>query len=314
MDLLTFYSSGLELSLSQVAKDKELTVDIQKVLIWSGLLSNDSENGHATKTDGKFGLLTTRAFEKYQHFTNCPKVGIMDKATAQVLIDNPTSKSFVLRLKPGNDLAGRVIKYMLANSYNISYRPDTYNIVYLEGVNLDGTENDDEINIFNDLRMVIQIDTMGVPKIVGKWEANTEPGIQATSNRLNPMGAARIKFGQYKAWRVGCHNPGGSNQFPSLLQEEDISVFRDDNEDGLRTGDKLDTGLFSIDQHHANDSPVGDVGSFGHGTLVGRTESGHMEFMGTIMQDIRYKCNEGYLFETTIIAGDIFNKMFPAPT
>jgi hypothetical protein len=198
---------------------------------------------------------------------------------------------------------------MVSKDYNVSQASGTYNIVYIEGVDLDGTENSDEMNTFNDLRMVIQIDAMGVPEIVGKWVATTEPGSFWTRNRMNPGGAARIKFGQYKAWRVGTHNPNTSNQFPALIQEEDVTVFRDGNEDGFRTGDRPDTGLFGINQHHAADSPRTDIGRWGAGCLVGRTEDGHNEFMNIIMQDARYKKNKQYLFETAIIAGDELNKM-----
>jgi hypothetical protein len=299
MNLLQFYESGFEYNISQIAEDKELAIDIQNILLWSGLLS--------TKPDGEFELLTIKAFEKYQNLTNCPKIRISDKVTTESLIDNPMPKSFSPNIQPGDDLAGHVIQYMVAKGYNISYHPDTYNIVYLEGINLDGTENNDEMNVFNDLRMVIQIDEMGVPQILGKWEATTEPGFFDTTNHFNPKGAPRIKFGQYKAWRIGTHNPSLSYQIPALLQEEDASVFRDGNEDGFRTGDYLDTGLFGINQHHAQDSPLKDVGHFGQETLVGRTESGHVEFMNIIMQDIRYKLNAEYLFETAIIAGDDLN-------
>jgi hypothetical protein len=169
------------------------------------------------------------------------------------------------------------------------------------------------MNTFNDLRMVIQIDAMGVPKVVGKWVATTEPGTFYTENRMDEKqrGAARIQFGQYKAWRVGTHKPESSNQFPALLQEEEVSVFRDGNEDGFRTGDFLDTGLFGINQHHAADSPRTNIGRYGAGCLVGQMEDEHNEFMDIIMQDKRYKLNNDYLFETAIIAGDELNKMFP---
>jgi hypothetical protein len=305
MHLREFYESGLEYTLAQVAGDRDLSIDIQKVLIWVGLLETTP-----TGADGQFGSLTTEAFEEFQKLTNCPKIGTLDKATAKELIETSPERLPQPKIRSGTDLAGRVIKYAIAKGYNISQRTGTYNIFYIEGVEPDGTENTDEMNSFNDLRMVIQIDAMGVPKIVGKWVATTEPGsyYTAPATRLNPEGAARIKFGQYKSWRVGVHK----NQDPALVQAANVTVCRDFNHDGFRTGDKLDTGDgFGINQHHANDAPRTDIGLWGAGCLVGRTEGGHQEFMGIIMQDKRYKQNRQYLFETAIIPGDDLNTMFP---
>jgi hypothetical protein len=306
MHLKEFYDSGQEYSLIQVAGDRDLTIDIQTVLIWIGLLETTR-----TGADGQFGPLTTKAFEEFQKLTNCPKIGTLDRITAKQLIETSPERLPQPRIRAGTDLAGRVIKYAIAKGYNVSQRTGTYNIFYVEGIELDGTENTDEMNSFNDLRMVIQIDAMGVPKIVEKWIATTEPGSFYTQNRMNPSGAARIKFGQYKAWRVGAHITASVNQNPALIQEANVTVHRDNNEDGFRTGDKLDTGMFGINQHHANDSPRTNVGRWGAGCLVGRTEDGHQEFMDIIMQDWRYKENKQYLFETAIIPGDDLNTMFP---
>lgn len=305
MYLKEFHKAGIEYTLAQVAGDRDLTIDIQKLLIWVGLLETT-----ATGADGQFGPLTTEAFTEFQKLTNCPKVGILDTATAKALIETSPTRLLLPKIRPGDDLAGRIIKYMIAKGYNISQRAGTYNIVYIEGVELDGTENVDELNSFNDVRMVIQIDA-GVPKIVGQWIATTEPGSFYTYNRMNPDGAARIKFGQYKAWQVGAHVTKSVNQNPALIQVENVTVHRDANEDGFRTGDKLDTGLFGINQHHANDSPRTDIGRWGAGCLVGQTTKGHKQFMDLIMKDKRYQQKQDYLFETTIIAGDDLNTMFP---
>jgi hypothetical protein len=305
MHLKEFYDSGLEYSLAQVAGDRDLTIDIQKVLIWVGLLETTPSGA-----DGQLGPLTTEAFERFQRLTNCPKVSTLDKTTAKGLIETSPERLPQPKIRSGTDLAGRVIKYAIAKGYNISQRTGTYNIFYIEGVEPDGTENMDEMNSFNDLRMVIQIDAMGVPKVVGKWVATTEPGSYYTApkTRLNPEGAARIQFGQYRAWRVGVHK----TQDPALVQAANVTVCRDFNHDGFRTGDKLDTGDgFGINQHHADDAPRTNIGLWGAGCLVGRTSAGHEEFMNIIMQDRRYQQNRQHLFETAIIPGDDLNTMFP---
>jgi hypothetical protein len=121
---------------------------------------------------------------------------------------------------------------------------------------------------------------------------------------MNPKGAARIKFGQYKAWRVGIHYGGGSEPHEALVQEAPITVHRDFNKDLFRTGDKLDTGLFDINQHWGYDMPRNNISFASAGCLVGRTREGHRQFMKLIKQDKRYQLNKNYLFVTTIIPGD----------
>jgi hypothetical protein len=310
MKLREFYESGLTFSIEEIARDEELATNIQIVLIWIHAL--ESTPGGA---DGKFGPISTAALSEFQTLTRVGTVGTLDKATAKALIETSPEKYEALIptgvVAPSNDQAGRIIKYMVAKGYNISRQPGTYNIVYVEGVELDGTLNGDGLNSFNDLRLVIQINDMGKPVIVDKWVATTEPGSFWTNNPMNPGGAARIKFGQYKAWNVGAHITKSTNQWPALVQVRNVTVHRDFNQDGFRTGDKLDTGLFGINQHHANDSSRNDIGRWGAGCLVGRTEFGHNQFMDIIMKDKRYKANKEYLFETTIIPGDDLNKMFP---
>src|SRR5215469_4217555 len=111
-----------------------------------------------------------------------------------------------LPLKPGDDLAGKIIKAMQKKGYWIARYPACVNIVYVEGMDPSGKPNKNEPNQFNDLRTVIRIEKDGTPKILGKWEATTEPGKYFTQNPMNPAGAARLAFGQYKAWSMGYHH------------------------------------------------------------------------------------------------------------
>ena len=102
---------------------------------------------------------------------------------------------------------------MERKGYQVDRGPGELNIVYVEGMNPDGTPNADEANKWNDLRLVIRFEG-GVPKIVGEWAATTEPGRYWTENPISPLGAARIEFGQYKSWQVGMHR----NNHEALVQ------------------------------------------------------------------------------------------------
>lgn len=200
-----------------------------------------------------------------------------------------------------NDLAEKIIRYMLAKSYKVAVGYKNYNIVYVEGMGVDGSLNPDAPNCFNDRRLVIQ-SLNATPKIIGNWEGTTEPGNHYTRHPMNPAGAARIAFGQYTAWQVGMH--GHRDRHEALVQVCNLKVHRDLNRDMQRTGDRTDTGLFGINQHWGYDLPSNNIANASAGCLLGRTREGHREFMQLIKGDARYQRDRRFIFTTTVIAGD----------
>ena len=70
---------------------------------------------------------------------------------------------------------------MQSKDYYVATNSGEFNIVYVEGMNVDGSLNSDTPNHFNDVRMVIEVKS-GRPEIVGRWEATTEPGSMFSSN------------------------------------------------------------------------------------------------------------------------------------
>lgn len=191
-----------------------------------------------------------------------------------------------------------IVKVMEEKYGPMDRTPGYVYIVYLEGCDPDGKLNDDAPDRFNDSRICIQF-VNNVPVIVGAWEATTEPSRHWTENRMNPLGAARIAFGKYKAWVVGIHN----GHHEALVQRNagKVIVYRDDNQDMMRPGDATQTGYFGINQHHGYDLPKNSLGRSSAGCLVGRTVKGHREFMDIVKSDIRYKANPNYVFETVIM-------------
>jgi hypothetical protein len=197
--------------------------------------------------------------------------------------------------------AAAILNYMTRKNYVISESVREINIVYIEGMDRDGDLNNDLPNCFNDIRLVIQF-VGGKPTIVGCWEGTTEPGAYYTYNPMNRLGAARIAFGQYKAWKVGTH--GNSQPHEALVQVAPVKVHRDLDRNFIRTGDRVDEGLFGINQHWGYDLPESNIGQASAGCLVGRTRKGHREFMAIVKSDRRYRENPNYIFVTTVIAGD----------
>jgi peptidoglycan hydrolase-like protein with peptidoglycan-binding domain len=293
MNLYDFYKSEKEYTFEAVAADKELAKHVQEVLIWFNLLSPPA--------DAKFGPISSAALREFQELMKLKEKGFLGPETAKKLIQTRPDDLPLPDIIIGKDFASRIISYMKSNGYEIAKGTREYNIVYVEGIDADGTVNRDAPNYFNDRRFVIQI-LDRKPKIIGNWEATTEPGFHYTYKPMNPKGAARIKFGQYKAWRIGRH--GTSEPHEALIQVAPVTVHRDFNRDMIRTGDRLDTGYFGINQHWGYDLPRNNIYFASAGCLVGRTRQGHREFMELIKQDNRYQLNKRYTFVSTIIPGD----------
>ncbi|MGQ4649066.1 hypothetical protein [Lyngbya aestuarii] len=204
-------------------------------------------------------------------------------------------------------LAEKVVAYCQKKSYKIDKEPGHKNIIYIEGMNPDGTLNDNALNVWNDLRTVIEFQD-GKPEIIGCWDATTQPGKYYTYTPMNPKGAAMIAFGQYTAWRVGMH----LNKHEALVQCGTVTVHRDFNRSGTRDAkDSMDTGLFGINQHWGGDNPKSDIGRWSAGCQVGRTKQGHRDFMAMIKSDPRYRANRNFMFTTTIIDGKDLLAQFP---
>ena len=96
-----------------------------------------------------------------------------------------------------------------------------------------------------------------------------------------------------------------------------MTVCRDLNKDGQRTGDKRQTGEFGINQHWGYDLPEVDKASAG--CLVGQSKDGHRQFMALVKSDPRYQANRKYVFATAILpesdvlTGGVVKATAPSP-
>lgn len=300
MKLQYLLQNNINWKFSAINEDQELAKQIQTRLIDLGILEGSA--------DGSFGLISILALKKFQQLTKSNEPDYIGSVTARNLIQVKPEDLPQPVLKLGNDLASRIVKYMLAKRYKLFTDSQYYNIVYVEGINPNGTLNNDDPNYFNDIRSVITFED-GVPKLAGIWEATTEPGAKYTYRPMNPNGVARIHFGQYKAWSVGMH--GTSNAHEALVQVAPVTVYRDLNKDFIRIGDRIETGLFGINQHWGYDFPKNDIVGASAGCLVGRSTKGHREFMALVKRDKRFLTTKQYVFISTIIPGDDLVKNFP---
>lgn len=200
-------------------------------------------------------------------------------------------------------LLHRILAYMTAQGHAIATGPGEVNIVYIEGIYEDGTPNSDELDGWNDLRVVFLHDAEGQASIAHIAIATTEPGRSATFSTAARLrgGVARLAFGQHTAWRVGVHK---TLDHQALVQRAPLMVHRDLNRDGLRTRDNLAPAT-GINQHSTRKGFSGEqVGNWSEGCLVGWNWDLHQAFMALVMADPRYLKRKNFLFTTTLIPGD----------
>lgn len=278
--------------LALIGGDAALTAEVQEALADIGLLD--------PPVDKLFGAVSHWALRALLTRMGSPSKPMLDASLAKALLAPDRDARFPLRTP--DTLAGRIAGAMQAAGHWMNRHPDCVNIVYIEGMRPDGSPNDDAPDAFNDLRLLLRVNRAGTPEIAACWEATSEPGVFHTKiKRLDPRGAARIAFGQYKAWSVGTHGLGRPSAHEALVQVREIPVFRDFNEDFERQGDPVDIGMFGINQHWGYDLPVNAIGNASAGCLVGRTRPGHRDFMAAVKADPRYVASQGYRFLTTVM-------------
>ena len=211
------------------------------------------------------------------------------------------------------ELIEKIIAWMKSENFIIFKNPGELNIVYIEGVNEDGSDNNDAWDRWNDRRIVFEFDEAGKPKIIYNKQATTEPGKRPTfsANALRNRGIFRIAFGQFVGcWRMGFHK--GRPDHPCLRQIPGMQIngYRDANKDGRRTGDLVSSGV-GINQHGTKPGFVGRiVDFFSEGCLTARFWSDHILFVRLCQTDTRYQGDKDFAFTTTVIPGDEMNKRF----
>ena len=201
-----------------------------------------------------------------------------------------------------------------ANQYKQPLCPlnGALNIVYIEGLNQDGTLNADEPNRWNDLRLLIAFENEGWV-IKHNAVATTEPGDYYTLNPTNAKGCARIAFGYHPpAWAFGHHK--GTQ--PALVQRARVQIHRDLNRDGLRNRFEPAywSGLIGLNDHTTNKRFNNDlVGKHSAGCMVGKYYDQHMdEYLPLLKRDRRHlevaSIGGIYLFDRWVLPGDLFTR------
>lgn len=198
------------------------------------------------------------------------------------------------------DLVSRIVSAMTALGYTVDRGAGEKNVVYVEGMDRDGTPNDDVPDKWNDLRCVITFEN-GQPVMAGLWDnVTTKPGYYYDRvHIINSKGAAIIALGQQRCWQVGFHHQDPGR--PALVQTGGpVRVYRDSNHDFSRSG-VVDVGDFGINQHDGQDGDPSTIGAHSAGCLVARSMRDHLEFMALVKTDPRYLANQKYIFASAVL-------------
>ena len=189
--------------------------------------------------------------------------------------------------------------------------PGALNIVYIEGMNQDGSLNLDLPDRWNDLRIIVAKGLTGW-KIVHNAIATTEPGAYYTINPMKPEGCARIAFGYHEpAWAEGLHK----GKQLALVQRGRVKIHRDLNRNMKRDRSEVAewTGPEAgINQHSTSEGFKGKrIGKHSAGCLVGKDYTEHLRFLRILTNDVRYgeiKSISGvFLRDTWVLPGDKFH-------
>lgn len=288
------------IDLRELSFDRNKVSDIQIALVNSGYLDPvfkvqsgplDVPMTFTSSADGILGPETESAIN----------IAMLDKPDIDIAIADIQSRN----INFGGDKEEALVSFMRSKGYHLCEIPGAVNIVYIEGVDIEGwLPNANRMDEWNDVRIILMpvIKDAGLTWVIyHEAEATTAPGKHYTESPMNPAGAARISLGQHKAWWVGHHK---STQ-PALVQCAPIVISRDVNRDGSREDDDIMVAYSTLNQHSTRPGPIGTgVGKWSAGCLVGRFYEEHMLFMGAIYNDPRYSANPAHKFTTTIIDGN----------
>ncbi|MEL4896103.1 hypothetical protein [Crocosphaera sp. Alani8] len=135
--------------------------------------------------------------------------------------------------KSGSTLAHRIVDCCKSRNYPLRTGTGEINIVAVEGMNVNGSFNNDQANLWND-EIAILVFENGTPKLKCCYLGTTEPGRTVTQNPYRgTTGAARLDTGHHQdLWQVGLHRGyealAQNSNAARLVRDRNKNYSRDD--------------------------------------------------------------------------------------
>ncbi len=183
------------------------------------------------------------------------------------------------------------------------------NVVSVEGMDRDGTPNQNRDNAFDDIKMVLD----GDGKILfGPVTATTQPGRYFTENPMASGGAFIIALGPQTIW-----TPGDYHGLTVWRQAEDSFVmgYRDPNMTYKRNGPVIRHENIGIHHHGSYNQSRNDISNAAAGCQVIRMMDDQQAFMDLTMKCPRYKADKkGYRLTATVLTAiQVASPVIPQP-
>jgi hypothetical protein len=297
MNLRSLIETNTTIELSKASS--ELLTDIQKALVKIRLYP-------LHQVDGRYGPLTKAGWERFKESANQGDLHLVGPGSARLLLERIKEPSLITQPLPNSNLANKIYNICLAREYPLDLRPGAVNIFGLEGLNTDGSKNDDAPDRWNDSVGILSM-VEGVPKVLCIYRGTTEPGRYYTMNPMNRGGAARLQLGHHKdLWMVGQHRG-----YEAMQQVGAATLVRDHNRNFLRDGRVTVERNIGINLHTTRTtgwrgSYNSFVGQWSAGCVLIMVPSEFLTFMRLVKGSLQYRQSRAARFDFTLLWRDWF--------
>lgn len=256
----------------------------------------------AKEVDGRFGPKTKNGWESFKKSVNQGDLHLIGPGSARLLLEEVEDAPSATNPLPGTNLANKIYNVCLAKGYPLDLRPGAVNIFGLEGMNTDGTANNDAPDRWNDAVGLLSM-VNGVPKVLCIYRGTTEPGRFYTVNPMNRGGAARLQLGHQKGlWAVGQHRG-----YEAMQQVGAATLVRDANRNFLRDDRVTVERGNGINLHSTSPRFLPNtIDRFSAGCVVIQKWSEFQTFMRLIKNSLQYKENRAARFDFYLLWRDWF--------
>lgn len=200
------------------------------------------------------------------------------------------------------DLADRVYQCCIDRDFPLDKGKGEVNIVGIEGINQDGTFNNDQPDRWNDLIGLLSFEN-GYPIWLCLFVGTTEPGSYYVKNPLNIGGAARLDTGYHEAlWQIGLHRG-----YTALTQTGTARLVRDGNRNHRRDDKKTLEKWRGVNLHTTKTTGWrgmfnnSSIGRWSAGCTVIKKPEEFQKFMGYVMGSSQYKADKAHKFDYRLI-------------
>jgi peptidoglycan hydrolase-like protein with peptidoglycan-binding domain len=244
--------------------------------------------------DGIFGKNTANAFAQWKRDNYLSEPQLIGVSSYKQLTNDANGVKVT-----ADPLAQKIVKICDERKYPL-LRNGEINIVGLEGVNVDGTPNNDAPNHWNDAIGILSF-VNGAPTLLCIYQGTTEPGHFYTVNPLNRNGAARLQLGHHKRlWVVGRHRG-----YEALAQAGSVTLVRDKNRNHMRDDVVTVESGNGINLHGTSPNFIPNlVDRFSAGCVVIRRWREFQQFMKLVKQSKQYRENRAYRFDFILLWRD----------